>query len=234
MEHPQMIGVERTVSVHKRFWDNLSDSLKAPFPFYLNDDRKNIALVFAVSVFVTGFLYVFKTQSENQFSQGLEWLHGVITFGCLLFNIVLLPKLFPVAMDAVSWTFSKYLLLNFGHLVLIWVACTLIEKPLFCPDLAWLTVATHVGTQVALKGIIPIALTTLFLKAHLLQQNLQEAISTNQELQKIQTLKKEVRQVKGKTFACIRVKCNSVIRLWGILFKGLNFLQLLIGADRFL
>jgi DNA-binding LytR/AlgR family response regulator len=53
-------------------------------------------------------------------------------------------------------------------------------------------VALHVNTQVALKGIIPIALTTLFLKAHLLQQNLQEAITTNRELQKIQTLKKDV------------------------------------------
>ena len=191
MEHPQMIRVEDTVPVHKRFWENLSASLKAPFPFYLNDDRKNIALVFAISAFVTGFLYVFKTQSENKFSQGLEWLHGSITFGCLLFNIVLLPKLFPEAMDPVSWTFKKYLLLNAGHLFLIWVACTLIEKPLFCPDLPWLTVTSNVGTQVALKGIIPVALTTLFLKAHLLQQNLQAAISTNQELQKIQTLKKD-------------------------------------------
>ncbi|MEJ0054314.1 MAG: hypothetical protein WDN75_00880 [Bacteroidota bacterium] len=44
----------------------------------------------------------------------------------------------------------------------------------------------------ALKGIIPIAFTTLFLKAHLLQQNLQEAIITNQELRKIQVLKKDV------------------------------------------
>jgi hypothetical protein len=56
--------------------------------------------------------------------------------------------------------------------------------------MSWAEVALHVNTMVALKGIIPIALTTLFLKAHLLQQNLHEAIRSNRELQKIQTLKK--------------------------------------------
>ncbi len=148
-------------------------------------------LVFVISVLVTGFLYLFKLESDIHFAEGLEWLHGSITFVCLTFNIILLPRIFPAAMDPVSWTYKKYILLNFAHLGLIWAACTLIEKPLFCPDLSWFMVASHVGSQVALKGIIPIAFTTLFLKAHLLQQNLQEAIITNQELQKIQVLKKD-------------------------------------------
>lgn len=152
-------------------------------------------LVFVISGFVTAFLYLFKTPTENHFSEGFEWLHGSITFGCLFFNIILLPKLFPVAMDPVSWTYKKYILLNMGHLFLIWAVCTLIEKPLICPDLPWLQVASQVSTQVALKGIIPVALTTLFLKAHLLQQNLQEAITTNRELQKIQALKKDAPNV---------------------------------------
>ena len=192
MNQPQTMGVAGIISMPKRVWENILTSLRAPFPFYLNDDRKNVVLVIMISIFVTGFLYVFKTPAETQFSQGLEWLHGSITFVCLMFNIVVLPKLFPETMDPVSWTFRKYLLLNLGHLFLIWVACTGVEKPLFCPDLPWFTVASHVGTQVALKGIIPVTLTTLFLKAHLLQQNLQEAIHANKELQKIQTLKKDV------------------------------------------
>ncbi|CAN5189316.1 hypothetical protein BH09BAC3_BH09BAC3_01820 [soil metagenome] len=190
MEQPNTVGIEGISSLFRRVAESISVSLKAPFPFYLNDNRKNLILVFVISIFVTGFLYLFKTQTDTQFSEGLEWLHGLITFACLLINIVLLPRLFPAAMDPVSWTYRKYILLNILHLAMIWVACTLIEKPLFCPFLSWSETASHVGTQVALKGIIPIALTTLFLKAHLLQQNLQEAIGTNQELKKIQTLKK--------------------------------------------
>ena len=155
----QSTAIGTSTPLHKRLWDGISSTLKAPFPFYLNDDRKNIVLVFVISVFVTAFLYLFKTSSETQFAQGLEWMHGCITFGCLMFNILLLPKLFPAAMDPVSWNVSKYLLLNLGHLFLIWVACTLIEKPIFCPDLSWMSVASHVATQVTVKGIIPIALT---------------------------------------------------------------------------
>ncbi len=191
MEQPGMIRAQATLS-QKNLWDTLNSFLNAPFPFYLNDDRKNVALIFIISLFVTGFLYVFQIPTEHHFSEGYQWLHGTITFGCLIFNIIFLPKIFPVAMDPVSWTWKKYIALNIGHLALIWATCTAIEKPIICPDLSWTTVASHVGTQVALKGIIPVALTTLFLKAHLLQKNLEEAISTNRELQKIKQLKKDV------------------------------------------
>ncbi len=171
--------------------EGMSDSLKAPFPFYLNDDRKNLVLVFVLSIFVTLFLYVFRTPNEFRPTSNLQWLHGSITFVSLSFNILVLPKLFPAAMDPVTWNYRKYIFLNLGHLILISALCTVIEKLFVCQELSWMTVANHVNTQVALKGIIPIALTTLFLKAHLLQRNLQEAIKSNRELQKIQALKKD-------------------------------------------
>ncbi len=178
-------------TVRKGLIESISDSLKTPFPFYLNDDRKNFILVFLLSIFVTLFLYVFRTPSEFKPTSNLQWLHGSITFISLSFNILVLPKLFPAAMDPVSWNYKKYMYLNLGHLILISALCTVIEKLFVCQELPWLVVASHVNTQVALKGIIPIALTTLFLKAHLLQQNLHEAIKSNRELQKIQTLKKD-------------------------------------------
>ena len=189
---PNIMRTSEVISVPKNTWETISASVNAPFPFYLNDDRKNLGLVFIISLFVTGFLYVFRTPTEHHFSEGYQWMHGAITFGCLVFNIIVLPKFFPVAMDPVAWTWKKYIYLNVGHLLLIWATCTVIEKPLICPELSWATVASHVGTQVALKGIIPVVLTTLFLKAHLLQKNLEEAITTNHELQKIQQLTKDI------------------------------------------
>ena len=195
MEQPQLLRMPGIPSLFRRSVENISTSLRTPFPFYLNDDRKNLLLVFVISGFVTVFLYLFKTQAESQFPGGLEWLHGTITLGCLLFNIILLPRLFPAAMDPVSWTYKKYIVLNMGHLFLIWAVCTAVEKLFICRELSWLLVASNVSTQVALKGIIPVTLTTLFLRAHLLQQNLREAITTNQELQKIQSLKKDAPNV---------------------------------------
>ncbi|MBL7854597.1 MAG: LytTR family transcriptional regulator DNA-binding domain-containing protein [Cyclobacteriaceae bacterium] len=172
--------------------NRLKDLLNAPFPFYLNDDRKNAVLVVAISGFVTLFLYLFKTESELPFANELEWLHGSITLAVLSFNILVLPRLLPAWMDPVAWNVWKYIVLNLVHLLLIWILATIIEKIFFCPaEMAWTTIAVHASKQVLIKGIIPITLTTLFLRARLLQQNLEEAIRTNQELQKIQSLKRE-------------------------------------------
>lgn len=166
--------------------------LHSPFPFYLNDERKNFGLIVSVSLFVTVFLYFFRTETTALIPENLAWVHGLITFVTLTLNIIFLPRFFPQVMDPVTWTVKKYIWLNVAHLVMIGVLATVIEKLIFCPDETWMTVASHVSVQVPLKGIIPIALITLFLRAQLLQQSLQEAIRTNQELQKIQTLKKEV------------------------------------------
>jgi LytTr DNA-binding domain len=175
--------------------ERIADWFNEPFPFYLNDDRKNFLLVTVLSAFVTAFLYLFKTETEFQFANDLGWLHGLITFSVLLFNILLLPRIFPAWMDPTVWSVKKYILLNVLHLSLICVVSTIFEKLFFCPfDMGWITVANHTMVQVAIKGVIPIALTTLFLKAQMLQENLREAIKTNQELQKIQTLKRESKE----------------------------------------
>ena len=172
-----------------------SDYLHSSFPFYLNDDRKNFLLTVVCGAFVTLFLYLFKTESDLEFSSGFEWLHGLITFAVLVFNILFLPRMFPALMDPVSWTVKKYIVLTIGHLFLIWAISTLIDKVFICPLISWASVASHVSEQVTIKGIIPIALTTLFLRAHQLQQNLHEAIKTNHELEKIKTLKNESAKV---------------------------------------
>ena len=191
MEQSQNLESTQTSSIGEPLGTRFINAINAPFPFYLNDDRKNFVLVSAISAFITIFLYAFKLESEYIFSHDLQWLHGLITFVALLFNILVLPRIFPALMDPVSWTVKKYIVLNIGHLSLIWAMSVIIDKTFVCPDMALTSIAFHVSEQVIVKGIIPIALTTLFLKAHLLQQNLREAIKTNQELQKIQVLKKE-------------------------------------------
>lgn len=195
MVQSQVVKSSEINSQQVSWTQRFGDWLNAPFPFYLNDDRKNFLLVTVLSAFVTLFLYLFKTESEFSFANGLEWLHGLITFGALLVNLLVLPRIFPALMDSTAWTIKKYIVFNVWHLVLIWAIATVFEKMFFCPfDMGWITVMRHTIVQVAIKGIIPIALCTLFLKAQLLQQSLREAIRTNQELQKIQVLKREAKE----------------------------------------
>jgi DNA-binding LytR/AlgR family response regulator len=215
MEQTQVIKSLETTSFGSSVAERFSDWLNAPFPFYLNDDRKNFLLVTTLSAFVTAFLYLFKTESEFAFANQLEWLHGLITFSVLLFDILLLPRIFPALMDPTSWTIKKYMVLNVLHLGLIWLIATILEKEFFCPfDMSWFVVAKHTVVQVAIKGVIPIALTTLFLKAQMLQENLREAIKTNQELQKIQTLKRESKE---------SVKTANQITLYSDTSESLTF-----------
>jgi DNA-binding LytR/AlgR family response regulator len=215
MEQTQTITSAENSSFGGSFAGRLSDWLNSPFPFYLNDDRKNFLLITILSAFVTAFLYLFKTESEFAFANDLEWLHGLITFGALVFNIILLPRIFPAWMDATLWSIKKYIILNGLHLALIWAIATILEKVFFCPlDMSWIVVANHTMVQVAIKGVIPIALTTLFLKAQMLQQNLREAIKTNQELQKIQTLKKESKE---------SIKTANTITLYSDTSESLTF-----------
>ena len=215
MVQSQVVKSSEINSQQVSWTQRFGDWLNAPFPFYLNDDRKNFLLVTVLSAFVTLFLYLFKTESEFSFADGLEWLHGLITFGALLFNLLVLPRIFPALMDPIAWTIKKYIVFNVWHLVLIWAIATVLEKMFFCPfDMGWLTVMRHTIVQVAIKGIIPIALCTLFLKAQLLQQSLREAIRTNQELQKIQVLKREAKE---------SIKTASQITLYSDTSESLSF-----------
>jgi hypothetical protein len=215
MEQTQAVKSSEINSQQVSWTQRFGDWLNAPFPFYLNDDRKNFLLVTVLSAFVSLFLYLFKTESEFSFANGLEWLHGLITFGALLVNLLVLPRIFPALMDPTAWTIKKYIVFNVWHLVLIWAIATVFEKMFFCPfDMGWITVMRHTIVQVAIKGIIPIALCTLFLKAQLLQQSLREAIKTNQELQKIQVLKREAKEA---------IKTASQITLYSDTSESLTF-----------
>ncbi len=215
MDQYQAINSPASNMEERSLSGRISDWLNAPFPFYLNDERKNFVLALFISGFVTGFLYLFKTESELTFANDLGWLHGLITLAVLFFNVLLLPRIFPVMMDPTTWNIKKYIYLNVLHLALIWLLATMMEKLFFCPfDMSWLEVAAHTIVQVAIKGVIPIALCTLFLKAQMLQQNLHEAIKTNQELQKIQTLKKESKEA---------VKTATVVTLYSDTSESLTF-----------
>jgi len=170
----------------------LAEKLNTPFPFYLNDDRKNLGLIAVISLFVLAFMIAFKSRNDLDLTLAQHLLFAGITFTCLGINILVLPRLFPVWFDPVSWTFKKYILLNLGHLILIGIAASFVDIYYICPEKTVWENITEANSRVVLRGIIPIALTTLFLRNTMLQETLKNALKANKELHKIQSLKKEV------------------------------------------
>jgi hypothetical protein len=172
---------------------SLTEKLNSPFPYYLNDDRKNTVLSLLVGLFVVFFLTVYKPQNnwDVVLNFGIKTLFGFVTFAVLFLNIVVAPKLPIAILDSVNWTVKKYILHTLW--ICFMIACIDIGIDAFyvCPEKPLFEIAFHVFTQVALTGIIPISIMALLFRNNLLKQNLQSAIGANQQLNKIQTLKKE-------------------------------------------
>jgi hypothetical protein len=167
-----------------------TDKLNEPFPFYLNDDRKNIALIIGLSLFVVFFLHVYRPYNFHaELSVGQEFLFGGVTFVILTFNIIALPKLFPSFFD--QWTVKKYIFITFLHVLFIGIISTFLDIYFICPYRSvWENIA-GANRQVIMTGAIPIAILFLFFKNTMLQQNLKDALIANRELEKIKNLKKE-------------------------------------------
>lgn len=172
---------------------SFAEKLNSPFPYYLNDDRKNTILALCVGLFVVFFLSVYKPQDNYGIviNFGLRLLFGLVTFVVMFLNIVVAPKLPIALLDPVNWTVKKYILHTLWICFMIGCINTGIDRFYVCPEMPLFDVAVHVFTQVALTGVIPISIMALLFRNNLLQQNLQSAIGANQQLNKIQTLKKE-------------------------------------------
>ena len=160
------------------------EELQKPFPFYLNDDRKNLLLIAGISVFVVFFLAVFSPFQES-YSLLFIASYAVIVFVMLTFNIVVLPRVFPNWFDNENWTLSRYLFFKIYTVILIGTAITIINV-LFkgwenCSPLVmlWFMDLTHV----TLIGMFPILTVTLILKDSLIRANKLEGQQATRKLQ---------------------------------------------------
>jgi len=170
----------------------LAEKLDSPFPFYLNDERKNVIFILFVSLFVVFFLQVYHTSHhQHVLTLGHKFLFGGVTFGVLFFNILVLPRLFPQTFDTSQWTIKKYILLTLWHCVVIGAASALIEKLFLFQEMPFWDLVVGANREVAQTGVITITIMTLFLKNNVLKQNLRSATQANGELKKIKSLKLE-------------------------------------------
>ena len=175
------------------FLASINERLKSPFPYYLNDDRKNLMVIAGLSAFVMAFMPLYKPYHnfiEHHTFADL-CVFGGITFSVLTVSIIVFPKLFPVTFDPSNWTLQDHLVQTVLQCTAIGIVCVPVDKLYICPQHSLQTIAVHAFTQVALIGVIPATIITMFLKNMMLQQNLREAIRVNRELEKIRHMKKE-------------------------------------------
>ncbi len=159
----------------------------SPYPFYFNDERKNLMLTVGIGLFVMFFLSVYKNEKN-------EVLFGCVTIAVLSINIVALPRLLPGAFDFTSWTIGKYILLTGWHVLSIALVSSWINIAFVHPELTPQANIARAFVNVATTGVITIALVSLLLRNYQLRENLTDALEAKRELEKIHSLKAQKEQ----------------------------------------
>jgi len=204
---------------------SIRERLNSPFPYYLNDERKNTLLVLAVSVFLFFFLWsVHIAQMPEKLNKII--LITIISFVVLFGHIVLLPRIAPVLFDPVNWTVRKYILFNTWKLFVIGAICSVLffYMGLYPECSSVWEVALHFYPFLVMYGIIPLVLVTLVLNTIFLQDNLRDAIHANRELEKIRALKTKTESPASSSSLTIYSDTNETltIKLPDLLFVEAN------------
>nr|WP_236676342.1 LytTR family DNA-binding domain-containing protein [Chryseolinea lacunae] len=162
--------------------------LQESFPYYLDSDRKNMALSAGLGAFMVVFLVAFNP---------LEWEHfvlfliiGLVIFVTLYVTIVWFPKVWPNVFDSLRWTVGKYILFTLWQLLIIGiVAPVLLEALGFYRGLPMTDILWYFFVNMMLYGSISIVIFTFVLRTVMLKNSLQNALHANAELARIRTLK---------------------------------------------
>jgi hypothetical protein len=160
----------------------MSQFFKKPNP-YNEDLRQNVKLVFFIGMGVLGFLALFQPINLVPFTKHevVYFVGGtsIITFLVLVFNIIILPSLFPKLFFHKNKSFIRDLFWNIWILVSLSLANLFLYFKIF--DVNSLTF--EVITQISLLGFIP--LTVLVITNHFrsLRAQLRQEKALNAQLQ---------------------------------------------------
>lgn len=161
----------------------MSQFFKKPNP-YNEDLRQNVKLVFFIGLGVLGFLALFQPINLVPYTRNeiVYFVGGttVITFLVLVFNIIILPSLFPKLFYHKNKSFIRDLFWN----IWILVSLSLANLFLFIKLFGLSSITYDIVTQISLLGLIP--LTVLIITNHFrsLRAQLRQEKALNQSLMK--------------------------------------------------
>ena len=167
--------------------------LQSPFPFFLNDERKNLLFITGASVYVVLFMTFFHTNYHHthELTFGENAIFGLVTFVTLFASVIVLPRIFPHAMDPVQWNVGKYLAHMLGTLAVLGFMSALVDHFFIMQERTWQENLLQAYRQTAIISIIPVTLTSLILRNNMLRQNLLSALDGNRDIEKLRNLERD-------------------------------------------
>jgi hypothetical protein len=160
------------------------------FPYYLNDDRKNILLILGHSVFVILFLFTFHPTHLEHFKKII--VIGSVIFLVLYATIIWLPKILPDVIGTLSWTIGKHILFTMLQCFVIGIIAPIAIYQLNLapdPDMTLWQIAMKFQVNMLMYGSVSITLVTFVIRNVMLRASLSNAIQANVELEKIRQMR---------------------------------------------
>ncbi|MGC4021226.1 MAG: hypothetical protein QM734_04425 [Cyclobacteriaceae bacterium] len=192
--------------------NSIKKALKTPFPYFLNEEKKNALLCIGICIFLIGFIMVFNPKAIHQIDKTM--LIVVFTFTVLFPGLIIVPRIFPAAFDTDTWTFGKHLAFTGLLVMIIGVVITVGLYTLnYYPYYSFAQTLLHIYPDVFAYGMIPITLVTLIARNQMLKENLKNALSANQELNKIQKLKAQTLDERNTNTVVIRSDTSETLAL---------------------
>lgn len=169
------------------FCQNMKDKNTTSFPFYLNNNLGNTLLCFGISLFSVLFLSVFNPfpnlNSQNTFNDIL--IIGFSLFLVLLFNLILLPRIFPNLFDVTYWTVKKFIFFNIWLLLFVGISLSVVSYVFIGNCQSFMQSLSSTLLQVATIGIFPLFFITFHIRNRMLAENLKSATIANESIQEI-------------------------------------------------
>jgi hypothetical protein len=180
--------------------EKLKTWLATPFPFLLNEDKRNLFLCLGVGIYLEIFMFIFHPYRQIYF-QNISLFTSFITLTLVVF-IIGVPRLFPSLFEIQAWTILKYILFQLFLLAIIGIiaAISIFFLGLFPGFTFSETLSRIFFKELIAYGTIPITVITLIAKNADLTQNLAHSLEANQELDKIKSIKQEISSTNTVTF----------------------------------
>ncbi len=162
----------------------IKNILVQPYPFEKSKVRILSELT-GVSLFVSLFLIIFQPFGSDEIvREGKTWIlwgYGFVTFFVLLFDMFILPVIFPFVFNEEKWDVLHELCYDFWHIISIGIGNSLYSYYMGPNELNVITVLGVILTTLSI-GIFPISASVLVIQNRLLKKYAESTREINRKI----------------------------------------------------
>ena len=158
--------------------------LQQPFPFEVPIKQIGLSLI-GVGLFVSLFLVIFQPFGSGEYiREGRTWIlwgYGFVTSLVLLFDMLLLPRIFPGIFNETKWNVFRGICFQFWHIISIGTANILYSNYIGGKEINVSAVLDFFLITLSI-GFFPITISVVSIHYYLLKKNVESTKKINERI----------------------------------------------------